>query len=266
LRRWGQIYEQCSRVIVYLRADLISSTHDRFPTRHLLHEIESDSIHPRLPNDCQLKHTGISLREILKRNYFNTVWVIQELLFSQRAIIRIGDQDFCTDSTGSTHLKATESTNWEWESTAAPWVQYMAQKAFPSGNIYEVLRLTSQSRASDLRDRLFAVLGLIQHDGLQSQIWKPDYSLSAQHVYIGLFAHFIINLKILHLFRYAAGLSAPASLPSWIPDWEAPESWQHIFEIPESDTEEVTNFVSRNILPGSRHRLSRVSVGGNQNR
>jgi hypothetical protein len=35
--KMGQIYEQCSRVIVYLGADLIFSTHDRFPSRRPLH-------------------------------------------------------------------------------------------------------------------------------------------------------------------------------------------------------------------------------------
>lgn len=221
----GQIYEQRSRVIVYLGADLVHSTQDRFPSHHLLHEIESGSIHPQLPDGCELKNSRINLRGILKRNYFNRIWVIQELIFSQRAIIRVGDVDFSTDSTGSAHLTLTESTDWKWDSTAALWFQYMAKKVFLNRNIYEVLRVTSQSRASDPRDRLFGVLSLIQHDGVQSQIWKPDYSLSAQHVFIGLVARFIINLKMVHIFRYAVGLSASVFSPSWMPDWVAPESW-----------------------------------------
>jgi hypothetical protein len=129
----------------------------------------------------------------------------------------------------------------------------MARKGFPDCDIFEVLRLTSQSRASELRDRLFAVLGLIQHDGLQSQTLKPDYSLSAQHVYIGLFAHLIINLKMHRLFRYAAGFSAPASLPSWLPDWVTPESWQRIFKPWRSDSGELAEFITRNILPHANH-------------
>jgi len=35
----GQIYQQCSRVIVYLGPDLVSSTKDRFPSRHLLYRL-----------------------------------------------------------------------------------------------------------------------------------------------------------------------------------------------------------------------------------
>jgi hypothetical protein len=88
---------------------------------------------------------------------------------------------------------------------------------------------------------------------LQSQTLKPDYSLSAQHVYIGLFAHLIINLKMHRLFRYAAGFSAPASLPSWLPDWVTPESWQRIFKPWRSDSGELAEFITRNILPHANH-------------
>ncbi|KAH6669231.1 heterokaryon incompatibility protein-domain-containing protein [Halenospora varia] len=126
----GQIYEQRSRVIVYLGADLVLSTQDRFPSHHLLHEIESGSIHPQLPDGCELKNSRINLRGILKRNYFNRIWVIQELIFSQRAIIRVGDVDFSTGSTGSAHLIPTESTDWKWDLTEAPWFQYMAKRLF----------------------------------------------------------------------------------------------------------------------------------------
>ncbi len=53
--KMAQIYEKCSRVIVYLGPDLVSPLHDRFPSRYLLHEIESHSIHPQLPDSCELK-------------------------------------------------------------------------------------------------------------------------------------------------------------------------------------------------------------------
>jgi hypothetical protein len=140
----------------------------------------------------------------------------------------------------------------------------MAQKAFPSSNIYDMLRLTSQSRASDPRDRLFGILGLIQHDHSESQIWKPNYSLSAQHVFIGVVAHLIINLKMAFLLRYAAGFSAPASSPSWMPDWGAPESWQRIFKVPESSSEEIHKFVSQNVDLDFGYIIRRLWLGSSE--
>jgi hypothetical protein len=81
--KMGEIYEQCSRAIVYLGPDLASSTQDRFPSRRLFHEIESDTINAQLPDSRQFKSAGLNLWKILKRNYFSRVWVIQELIFSQ---------------------------------------------------------------------------------------------------------------------------------------------------------------------------------------
>jgi len=105
---------------------------------------------------------------------------------------------------------------------------------------------------------LFGVLGLIQQDDSQNRIWKPDYSLSVQHVFIGIVAHFLINLKMCHILRYAAGLLAPASSPSWMPDLVAPESWQLIFNPPEFNEEEMFNFISQNNLLTPGWQLSRL--------
>ncbi|RYP49451.1 hypothetical protein DL768_004861 [Monosporascus sp. mg162] len=136
-----------------------------------------------------------------------------------------------------------------WNSTAAPWVQYTAQRAFPATDVFEVIRLTSTSRASDPRDKVFGVLGLIQ-DEMQKLALQPNYSLSAQHVFIGIFAHCIISQKAVHVFLYAAGLSAPAPSPSWVPDWTSYESWRRISAVPESNVrEKVADFIVENMLP-----------------
>ncbi|KAH7329448.1 heterokaryon incompatibility protein-domain-containing protein, partial [Stachybotrys elegans] len=262
--KMAQIYEQCSRVIVYLGADLILPLHGHFPARHRLHELEGDSIRPQLPKGHRLEHTRPSLRDILKRRYFSRVWVIQELVFPQRAIIRIGDVDFWTDSVTSTHLAGAVPRDWQWESTAAPWLQYMAQKALPVNSIYELLRITAESRATDPRDRLFGVVGLLQNE--DARAFQPDYSLSAQHFFIGLFAHFIINMKALHLFQWAAGLSAPASSPSWIPDWRSSEPWSYLLMEPLPEHKKATNskivadFIKRDILKISFDPMDRRGV------
>ncbi|RYP60681.1 hypothetical protein DL769_008020 [Monosporascus sp. CRB-8-3] len=249
----GLIYRRCSRVIVYLGADLILSSNDSFPPRHRLHELEGGSTYLQLPNGHPLQHTRFNLRELLKRSYFSRVWVIQELILSPRAIIRVGGLDFYADPLLPTDLAAAVP-GWQWNSTAAPWVQYTAQRAFPATDIFEVIRLTSTSRASDPRDKVFGVLGLIQ-DETQRRALQPNYSLSTQHVFIGLLAHCIINQKAIHVFLYAAGLSAPAASPSWVVDWTSYESWQRISAIPESNVlERAADFIVENI-PTDGHGL-----------
>lgn len=76
-----RIYEQCSRVIVYLGADPIRPAAPL--RRQPLHELEDYS-----PQQI------ITLRDLLQRKYFSRVWVIQELLLAPRVIFRIGNREF----------------------------------------------------------------------------------------------------------------------------------------------------------------------------
>ncbi|KAL3431420.1 heterokaryon incompatibility protein-domain-containing protein [Aspergillus tetrazonus] len=197
----AKIYEQCSRVIVYLGQDLVIPVK---PGSVLawrgLHELESDPV-----SLSSSRH--ITLAGILSRRYFSRVWVIQELVLSQRAIIRV-----CG-------------------TRPAPWMQHIAQKAVPVQNILGVLRLVSKSQASDPRDKLFGVIGLYP-DGASEL--PPDYSISVQHVFTGFFAYCIIRLKESHLFFRAAGLDTPESTPSWVPNWAT--DWPIIFTEPAVQT------------------------------
>ncbi|KAK0624385.1 hypothetical protein B0T14DRAFT_565661 [Immersiella caudata] len=65
-----QIYEQCSRVLVYLGSGIGLQAHGRAPSRRRLHEIEGPSAFPRPP-----PHDGsLILQELLTPKYFSRVW------------------------------------------------------------------------------------------------------------------------------------------------------------------------------------------------
>jgi hypothetical protein len=95
------------------------------------------------------------LLDLLKRAYFSRVWVIQELLVSQRAVIRVGNIDFHADADTMSRISNWLSGRFNWGATRAPWVQYLAQKALnPSRNtdIFSLAALTLACMASDPRD------------------------------------------------------------------------------------------------------------------
>jgi Heterokaryon incompatibility protein (HET) len=220
------IYRDCMRVVVYLGDDLVSNSR-RHPARHGLHEL-----------DHIMKDSEINLRTLLSRRYFSRVWVIQELLLSQNAIIPVGDMEFWAGSVTAKHLETLPSL-WSWDSTDAPWAQFMGQGSFDEENIYLVLRRTWQSKASDPRDKIFGILGLLNFqatgfmkDGLESNVLKPDYSISAQHAFIGIFAHCLINLATTGVLLNASGLAAPPANPSWVPDWRRLETLKEELEEP----------------------------------
>lgn len=283
VNKMKQIYEECERTIIYLGPDIETPLESTFPRRsdfesladlplkiisapevtgdledsedsddigdiEDLEDIESPEKSERLDN------IQSTLGFILQRRYFSRVWVIQELIMSSRSIVRIGDTQYSMDSATPLRLNKLSTTMgkpaWHWPTCAAPWFQYMAQKEIQAQDLYHVLAVTSKSRATDLRDRLFGVIGVLQRIE-KDALGQPNYSLSAQHVFIGLLAHLIINLKRVDILLHASTLTAPTSGPSWAPLWRSDESWQSMFTAGNT-TEEykqnksiVEKFVSR---------------------
>lgn len=107
------------------------------------------------------------------------------------------------------------------------------------------MAVTSKSHATDLRDRLFGILGLIRRDDKEAASWLPDYSLSAQHIFVGLLAHLIVNLKKTHLLLHASALYAAAYSPSWTPSWVSNEAWQSMFTAAGVDGNEMIGSISQ---------------------
>lgn len=221
--KMGQIYEHCTRVIVYLGSDLAPILPEgSFPSRHPLRRLENGSVVPKQSSSQILRE--VTLENLLKRQYFNRIWVIQELLLAPGAVIRVGDVDFWTDS----NPWPTNVTRWEL--LPAGWIQYMGKGQFVKQQLQDILQLTSSSRASDPRDKLFGLLGLMESQAEEEQAsWVPDYSLSSQHVFVGLFAHCIVNLDEFFVLREAAGLEAPPHSPSWLPRWNSQQMWPSLF-------------------------------------
>ncbi len=79
-----QIYQDASQVVVFLGADLIvpPPAGSALCWRYNIHEIQK-----RTADSCDLP-------TIFEREYFKRVWVVQELVLSERALFRIGDIQF----------------------------------------------------------------------------------------------------------------------------------------------------------------------------
>ena len=82
-----------------------------------------------------------------------------------------------------------------------------------------LLRLTRQYMATDPRDKVFALMGLVlDRESIGLEI---DYRLSAEEVYLSMAVHSLEKLKDLELLANAGITSKPenSKLPSWVPDW-----------------------------------------------
>ncbi|KAF2115571.1 heterokaryon incompatibility protein-domain-containing protein [Lophiotrema nucula] len=235
-----QIYEHCSRVVVYLGSDLIP-LNKNFPTLKPLDELSKiDSGSFKFPLGHPYQTARFTLKDLLKRRYFTRVWVIQELLRAERVLFRVGNINLHTDRAVMERMSLSQQNYW----SEAPWVEHLALKEFPSDSvrdIFSLARLTVNSHASDPRDKLYGVVSLLQ-DEVQRQQFPPDYSISCQHFFIGFFAYWILGVgrNQVQVLR-KAGLGARLAdtspcLPSWVPDCGSQEAWREVLTFPSSYT------------------------------
>ncbi|CAG9976095.1 unnamed protein product [Clonostachys byssicola] len=244
----GNIYSACSRVVVYLGPHIAMPLFDRHPRRRMLHEFETEEIKPCFPNHGSgSQFSPSSLRDILKLRYFSRIWVIQEFLLSQRVVLRIGDIDFWADSTTATHF-SLKVPGWDWETTAATWVQFTSQRTSTEMNLGELLEMSSASRSTDPRDRIFGLLGIFPEMETQSPFQRSrtnesllsirgeiqaDYSLSCQQIFIGFFAFYLLNKDQPNILYRASCLSqSKPGYPTWAPNWESATPWKTLFQEP----------------------------------
>lgn len=252
----GRIYSECSQVVVYLGPDIAPVLPaGRYPRRHKLQDVGSDGIQITLPRGLNNGSADVdgnvparfTLENLLQRRYFSRLWVVQELILGKRVVMRIGDVDFWTDAgtpstTGSRNRGpnafATQSqfsqgnlnsaTNL---TTMAPWFQHLSEGTLSTKDVTDLMALTRHAHCADPRDHLFGILGLLPLSEPDSDpLMTADYSLSCQHVYIGLFAHMIIEKGLWPILTYRSNVRADSSSrPSWVPDWTSKETWHQLW-------------------------------------
>lgn len=221
--KMGRIYEEGLRVCVFLGEDVLQPIGiASYPARRNLSTLPLRS--PLNNNDSSSPNSisDLTLEDVLRRRYFSRSWVVQELILAPQAVVRIGPTEYLADHHTKQDIGRIDR-HWAWQSTAAPWFQHVTQRSLARGSehgLLEILRLTWDCHCTDSRDRVFGVLGLIQPDYSQPKI-RPDYSISAQHAFIGIFAHCLIHLGDIGVFSAASGIHHWKKYPSWVPAWKS---------------------------------------------
>ncbi|KAL9116191.1 MAG: hypothetical protein Q9227_000562 [Pyrenula ochraceoflavens] len=244
--KMGSIYRHCSRVVVFLGhkmqqfPDNKSHLRPNHPPRCDFHEVEE-----------KLAQSKFSLFDLLQSRFFSRVWIIQELLLAPSAVFPIHGIEFHGTNLSIHRLKAIHPS-WKWENTPAPWFQHMASGAeFLENNPLGLLQQTWRSQATDARDRVFGVMGLLQ-DGNMAELPKPDYAISTMHTFIGIFAYVLFNRRQTILMTLSSGYDAKLSRPSWLPDWELHDNLQNTPGWP-YDNEDEQSEIWREINNKARH-------------
>jgi hypothetical protein len=180
-----------------------------------------------------------AVAELMNLTYWDRVWILQEASTPK-------DSDLSDDSNHSTWVccgsmtiswKAFAEANrrliraaWENEvrqhvdlhdvaNTNIATVKYLEELRYAKTlqhPLYPMLVRTRTSDATDPRDKLYAILGLV--DERDDPRLRPDYTLTVEEVYTKLAMTIITRSQSLDCLG-SAGLVRDHDVPSWVADW-----------------------------------------------
>ncbi|KAF5976487.1 heterokaryon incompatibility protein het-6 [Fusarium coicis] len=124
------------------------------------------------------------LNKFFSRAYFARLWIVQELLLAQSITIHCGEVSLTVTNESISQL-------YEQSVKVPSWVRFAGKARLNAEQtplaLRDLLAATSVCRVTDLRDKIFGLLGLISNVHASELI--PDYELMVREVYIGVAAY-----------------------------------------------------------------------------
>ncbi|OCK77122.1 HET-domain-containing protein [Lepidopterella palustris CBS 459.81] len=181
-----------------------------------------------------------AMSNLMNHPYWTRVWIIQEIANAKRLQILFGDRElswdalrhlvFSTLSSPDTDplIDVPELVHQEGENPLRGMNRIylmmctrdaLRGDSLPPMTLKDVLRLSTRFNASDERDRVFALQGVLV-DEVDKEL-LPDYTIGAEELFKRVARHLLHQDDPLWMFAHA-GISQPralSSLPSWVPDW-----------------------------------------------
>lgn len=173
-----------------------------------------------------------ALRRTLLVAWWDRIWVVQEAVVAQDITIRYSD----VTASWEFLLEVTKArSRWDFAVTRSPGaisadclkvfslfsrisdldLHRRGWKAMQHTDLLSLLRYFGHRKASDNRDRVYALLGLCNDSvGIQ-----PDYWLDETEVYTAAVLAIIKNTRSLSIMFGDHSRKSSQHLPSWVPDW-----------------------------------------------
>ena len=172
---------------------------------------------------------------LLSKPWFERIWVVQEVATGWKAPLlicgrRAVDWDsFCSAIDGyMVHHSSFRDKLFELDHSSSHvgllniLIMSAVRRSVQGGHkvhLQTLLLYLSHFKATDCRDKVFALLGLSQDADDQLQ---PDYNTNAQQVFQKAAQYLLLHNSFIYLLSKAGVgfLTGPSSLPSWVPDFE----------------------------------------------
>jgi hypothetical protein len=244
VKRMKEIYSKARAVIAWLGQEV---GEDDRAIRVMKNTYRDPSQNGRLipPPDFD-SNDWDALCNFMRKPYWSRLWIIQELAVNQNATlflcgsqkltretVRMGAsccQILLRENRVFTHKVGLDA----WDiSTRAYRLVDMKLDITPDAVLKKTLNLARQAAATDERDKIYGILGLLP-ESISSKI-IPDYSqsISVQQVFMEMTKAIIQATGTLEQIIYGAK-SVPPTWPSWVPDLRLPFPRQHVRHLRES--------------------------------
>lgn len=249
VRQMAQIYKESERVVIWLgegtdRTDILMESLKRLQqasnalsckTWNLedpawKHLWGHSQINPQqgVPGLENTQRQG--LEEMLSRSWFRRVWVLQEVAHARRGLVQCGSKSVRASylALASALMSVKVNSRCKAVLDIMPGISRDGSWWSKIPDLYTILRKFRDSEASDSRDRIYALLGLVPVQNLPGDIC-PDYTKSSaglrrdlcQHLFSGLvdptdspedsIETFLDNLQTFNDIALGESLSTPQS-------------------------------------------------------
>ena len=229
------IYSHASQVIIWLG----QPTEDSDDALRELQRLTANEHLTKLYGSSALSKSQVvehvkPLVNLVSRGWFQRVWVVQEVALARQAVVQIGARmvpwTWFADAarTIGSHLDCCASiirplmndNHGDYllslRACFANILAVEAQAKKPGLSLHEALRLFYARLATDPRDKIFALLGLL---GPDARLVQPDYTADAREVYTNAAVSIISQTGDLPLLADVDELAGDVSVPTWVPDW-----------------------------------------------
>ena len=192
-------------------------------------------------DDSSIERKVSAVSELIQRPWFERAWTFQEVTLAQSATLMCGGeciswwilvQAFDCVSKAGLPWRVFD-TNPNVKTLVKFWtLGKVVDNASDSYRLSYMLHFTDRQRATDPRDKLYSLLGIIRGSSSERAEWVEAncpivYEESVTTVFIK-YATLMINsdvdLRILSQCYRGQGAPVETDLPSWVPDWRVPVS------------------------------------------
>jgi len=232
----GDIYRGASRTVVWLGDMKPGETAVAY---HRLQILKSDVESGARARPSQgpvfhsIKNDSAVTEGLLRRPWWKRVWTAQEIVLAKKAVIACGrfqmdwnafhaaiERGLALEVWEPIYLGTFVSEDFEFYNSVVA-MKALPARETPAEELLDALLHTRRRDATDPRDMIFAVLGLVR-DWVRDVDIRPDYRSIPSRVYTDAAAKIMLNsgnLDVLGACFPFENADVIDGLPSWVPDW-----------------------------------------------